>query len=200
MGELNVHNLLEYINKYKCTTFVETGTGKGFGLAYAMQFPFEKFYSIEIIELLYRDAKDFFKSIRNKDLSLLHTDSLTGMKEIMKMVPKKTSILFWLDAHFPGADFQIGSYDDEHPKNIKLPLMYEIELILSTRPHSKDVFIIDDLNIYEEGVYELGNSTMRSKLGYPSLNSLYHLVEKSHNVTKIYRHQGSLVLTPKGDE
>ena len=36
-------------------------------------------------------------------------------------------------------------------------------MIASIRPNNKDVFIIDDLRLYEDGNYELGNLEDREK-------------------------------------
>ena len=42
MGELFIHNLNTYIEKYKCNTFIETGTGIGTGLEHACKYSFNR--------------------------------------------------------------------------------------------------------------------------------------------------------------
>ena len=109
MGELFIHNLSEYFTKYDCYTFIETGTGKGTGLNYAVEYPFEKIYSIEYMEPLYEECKKTFAD--DDRILLLNADSVSGLEEILNTIPEDKNILFWLDAHFPGADFGLNSYD-----------------------------------------------------------------------------------------
>ncbi len=64
------------------------------------------------------------------------------------------SILFWLDAHFPGADFQLAEYDAEIPELVRLPVTRELHSILCRPPasckKSASVIIIDDLQLIED--------------------------------------------------
>jgi hypothetical protein len=197
MGELFIHDLDPYLNKFKCVSFVETGTGKGTGTQYALQYPFKSLYSIEYISDLYTECKEKFTDSR---LTLLNTDSLTGLENILKELGEDPC-LFWLDAHFPGADFHFNSYDhlSDEPKLHK-PLKYEVELIASKRPNSKDVFIIDDLQIYEDGPFELLNQEFKDKYGDLGIEFIQEAFGKTHDFTRDYRHQGFLILTPKETE
>ncbi len=190
MGELYLHNL----DKYKCNIFIETGTGKGTGLKHALQFPFKSFYSIEINKELYEYCKTRYISTK---LTLLNMTSLEGLQKILPTISKEDKILFWLDAHFPGADFQLGSYDDEIEETIKLPLQTEIELIYKYRKDCKDTFIIDDLQLFEEGLYELKMPDNLTSKYRKSNKFIYDLFQTTHNITKDYRHQGFLILRPK---
>ena len=197
MGELNVFSLDQFINKYNLTSFVETGTGRGTGLKHAMKYNFKKLYSIEVMTELYTDIK---KEINDSRVTLLNTTSLEGLTKIIPDLEGNT--FFWLDAHFPGADCHIGdaSYHDEQDKDLKLPLEKEVELIFKLRPNNKDVFIMDDLNLYEDGNYELGK--MREDLVY--LREKYNMtgldfIKNSgcnHKLTRNFRHQGFVILTP----
>jgi hypothetical protein len=194
MGELFIHDLNPYLNEFKCVSFVETGTGKGTGIQYALQHPFKSLYSIEYISDLYEECKEKFTDSR---LTLLNTDSLTGLESILEELGEGRC-LFWLDAHFPGADFHFNSYDylSDEPKLHK-PLKYEVELIASKRPNSKDVFIIDDLQIYEDGPFELLNQEFKDKYGDLGIEFIEEAFGKTHDFSRDYRHQGFLILTPK---
>lgn len=197
MGELNLHDLNKYISKYKCNIFVETGTGKGFGLQYAMKYKFDRLYSIEIMKELYDfNVKKFNNTPSN--IFLLNDNSLNGIDYIFNNVTDNDVILFWLDAHFPGADFQINSYLDNFDKKIRTPLEDELSLIFKKKPNNKYVFIIDDLRIYEDGNYELGNID-RDRYGVQnmSLEPIINIISDTHNIEKDLRHQGFLILTPK---
>jgi hypothetical protein len=192
MGELYLHNL----DKFKCKVFIETGTGKGTGLKHALQFNFEKLFSIEINEHLYQECRFKFNLPR---VNLVNASSIEGLKKILPTISKEDKILFWLDAHFPGADFQLGSYDDPIDLNLKLPLRKEIEVICDYRKNCKDTFIIDDLQLFEEGNYEL-NQPESFLLKYRTSNQfIYDLFGDSHSFTKDYRHQGFLILRPKDE-
>ena len=197
MGEINIFDLNTFITKYDLSNFIETGTGKGDGLNHAIKYGFKKLYSIEIIKQLYDDVKS---KIIDSRVNLINSDSITGLTKIISELDGNT--LFWLDAHFPGADFHIEnmSYHDDLEKDIKLPLEAELELIFKLRPDNKDVFIIDDLNLYEDGNYELGK--IREDLKY--LRTKYNLngldfikrANCNHKITKHFRHQGFIILTP----
>lgn len=195
MGELYLHNLDDYITKYGCSVFVETGTGKGVGLSTALKFPFKKLYSIEIMESLFLECLEKFKEDR---VEILNESSIEGLKVVLEKIEEESSAFFWLDAHFPGADFHLNSYDYliDQPKLHK-PLKNEIQIISGGRDTSKDVFIIDDLQIYEEGPYELLNQEFVNKYGSFGLDFIEDCFSESHTFTRDYRHQGFLILTPK---
>lgn len=194
MGELNQHNLEEYINTYGCKHFIETGTGIGTGLQYAKQFSFLKLFSIEYMKELYNGCLLRFKG--DNRITLLNTDSITGLEQILGELDS-TPILFWLDAHFPGADFNYNSYHHySDNKKLHMPLKDEIELITTIRDTSKDVFIIDDLRIYEKGNYQLGSWEFYDLYGGGGVEFITSALP-NHKVTRDYRHQGFLILTPR---
>lgn len=192
MGELYLHNL----EKYNCNIFVETGTGIGTGLSWALKYPFEKLYSIEINYQLYSECFDKFKDPR---LELIYNSSIPGLSQILQKIKPNDKVLFWLDAHFPGADFQLGSYDDDILDDIKLPLENEIKLIYKHREKCEDVFIIDDLQLFEEGDFELKWDREFIDKFKRSNNFIYEKYSKTHEIIKDYRHQGFLILEPKND-
>ena len=194
MGELYIHDLNPYLREYSCTSFVETGTGKGTGIQYAINHPFKSLYSIEYVKELYEECKAKFFDPR---LKLINADSLTGLKLVLEDLSEEPC-LFWLDAHFPGADFHFNTYDhlSDQPKLHK-PLKYEVDFIASKRPNSKDVLIIDDLMIYEDGPFELLNQEFKDKYGELGTDFISDAFSETHNFTRDYRHQGFLILTPK---
>ena len=130
-------------------------------------------------------------------LTLINDDSLNGLEKVLEELDERPA-LFWLDAHFPGADFHFNSYDHlaDQPELHK-PLKYEVELIASKRPNSKDVFIIDDLQIYEDGPFELLNQEFKDKYGELGIEFITEAFEKTHDFRRDFRHQGFLILTPK---
>lgn len=201
MGELRIFDLKTFIDKHKLTTFIETGTGAGDGLRHALKYNFKQFYSIEIMKILYDKLILEFTDPRVK---LINSSSLDGLARTLAD-EIYTPCLFWMDAHFPGADFHIDgySYHDELDKSIKLPLEEELKFISQNRPENRDVFIIDDLNLYEDGCYECGNiredlKYMREKYNLNGIDFIKKLFP-THKLSKIARHQGFIILEPNDE-
>ena len=201
MGELNRYDVDGSIRKFNVNVFIETGTGIGVGLNYALQFPFQKLYTIEIMKELY--DKNII-NIKDKRVTQINDESIKALETIMNELEDNDKVLFWLDAHFPGADFKIGDhdYDEDMEKSLKLPLSVELETIKKIRPDKQDVFIIDDLNLYEDGPYELGNIPdryryFREKYDLHGIKFIEDLFIETHTITKCYKHQGFIFVEPK---
>jgi hypothetical protein len=190
LGELYLHDL----SKYNCNIFVETGTGIGTGLSHALKYNFDKLYSIEINYQLYIECTEKFNDER---LTLINNLSVFGLNKITEEVKDTDRLLFWLDAHFPGADFQLGGYDDNICENVKLPLETEIDIIYKKRKNCKDTFIIDDLQLFEDGDYELKWDQEFIDKFRRNNSFLWTKYYETHNFIKDYRHQGFLILEPK---
>jgi hypothetical protein len=115
-------------------------------------------------------------------------------------------MLWFLDAHFPGADFHKLTYEESirHFKQVAFPLESEIRKLTTLRDCSRDVFILDDFIIYEPGNYECIKGGMVWKYGWlqeelglqTNSQFIYDLLGSTHTFTKDTRHQGYLVITP----
>ena len=209
MGLLKQHKLTDYINKYNLKYYFETGTGKAECLEYALRYPFEEYWTVDIDEDLIEESFKKFQNMR-KNINLLIGKSIDILDEYVPQIPKESPTLFYLDAHFPGADFQKCTYEEsirEHKKDA-FPLEEEVDVILEKRDISKDVFIIDDLVLYEEGdfeclkvgcVWEYGWLQEELDLKTDS-KFLYEKFEKTHDFKKDLRSQGYLIITPKQNE
>ena len=209
MGLLREHKLTDYIDRYNLKYYFETGTGKAECLEYALRYPFEEYWTVDIDEDLIEES---FKKFQNmsKNINLLIGKSIDILDEYVPQIPKESPTLFYLDAHFPGADFQKCTYEEsirEHKKDA-FPLEEEVDVILEKRDISKDVFIIDDLVLYEEGdfeclkvgcVWEYGWLQEELDLKTDS-KFLYEKFEKTHDLKKDLRAQGYLIITPKQNE
>ena len=209
MGLLREHKLTDYIDRYNLKYYFETGTGKAECLEYALRYPFEEYWTVDIDEDLIEES---FKKFQNmsKNINLLIGKSIDILDEYIPQIPKESPTLFYLDAHFPGADFQKCTYEEsirEHKKDA-FPLEEEVDVILEKRDISKDVFIIDDLVLYEEGdfeclkvgcVWEYGWLQEELDLKTDS-KFLYEKFEKPHDFKKDLRSQGYLIITPKQNE
>lgn len=201
MGSISQHDVGAYVDKYKLENYIETGTGWGECLAHALKFPFKQLRSVEIYPQVYDNvAHKFAHIIRCKIL-------LGNSYEVLPDILKETegNVLFFLDAHFPGADFHFETYASETDYNKRIPLERELETICANRDTKNDVFIIDDLRVYEDNDYTDeegnvipdGNWPHREELGGDGIDFVYTLLGETHNVTKDLRHQGFLIITPK---
>jgi len=196
----------EIIEQFGLTNYVETGTGIGECLEYALRHPFENFYSVEIHDVVYKNAKEKFDklaSLYGRECEIYHGNSFDTLPKILEELEGGT--LFFLDAHFPGADFHFAEYGDTKDYDTRLPLEREVEVITKLRDTSKDVFILDDLWLYEDGPYEWQAEgfekgecpiapEIRPKNG---IQFMYDLFSETHNFEKSYVTQGFLIVTPK---
>jgi len=194
MGQLNqaiqIKNVLDF---YDIKNFVETGTGQ----AEVVQTVVEadetlNIHTIEVIPEIYDKNKINFSYL--KDVNWHLGTSFDILPEILPDL--KGTTLFWMDAHFPGADFGLSSYGDEKDDDKRLPLKKELETIVSNRDVTNDVFVIDDLRIYEDGPFGDGNWEDREKYGGDGIEFIEELFDETHYVVKSYNAQGSILLFP----
>ena len=194
MGQLNqaiqIKNVLDF---YDIKNFVETGTGQ----AEVVQTVVEaddtlNVHTIEVIPEIYDKNKINFSYL--KDVNWHLGTSFDILPEILPDL--KGSTLFWMDAHFPGADFGLSSYGDEKDDDKRLPLKKELETIVANRDVTNDVFVIDDLRIYEDGPFGDGNWEDREKYGGDGIEFIEELLDETHYVVKSYNAQGSILLFP----
>ena len=194
MGQLNqaikIKNVLDY---YDIKNFVETGTGQ----AEVVRSVYEanedlNIHTIEVVEEIFEQNKIKFSYL--KDVSWHLGTSFKILPEILPTFEGNT--LFWMDAHFPGADFGLSSYGDEKDMDKRLPLKRELESIVQSRDVKNDVFVIDDLRIYEDGPFEGGNWDERTKYGGDGIGFIEDIFDKTHYIGRSYNAQGSVILFP----
>ena len=194
MGQLNeaiqIKNVLDF---YDIKNFVDTGTGQ----AEVVQTVVEaddtlNVHTIEVIPEIYDKNKINFSYL--KDVNWHLGTSFDILPEILPDL--KGTTLFWMDAHFPGADFGLSSYGDEKDDDKRLPLKKELETIVENRDVTNDVFVIDDLRIYEDGPFGDGNWEDREKYGGDGIEFIEELFDETHYVVKSYNAQGSILLFP----
>ena len=194
MGQLNqaikIKNVLDY---YDIKNFVETGTGQ----AEVVRSVYEanedlNIHTIEVVEEIFDQNKIKFSYL--KDVSWHLGTSFSILPVILPTFDGNT--LFWMDAHFPGADFGLSSYGDEKDMDKRLPLQKELESIVQSRDVKNDVFVIDDLRIYEDGPFETGNWDERTKYGGDGIGFIEDIFEDTHYIGRSYNAQGSVILFP----
>jgi hypothetical protein len=113
-------------------------------------------------------------------------------------------VFFFLDAHFPGADFHKITYEESirEFKDEAFPLLNEIKIIKERRDISKDVFIIDDWKLYDDTLpYEFPGwqyKYLQEELGLVTNSStIISEFTDTHDCEINVRHQGFLIATPK---
>jgi hypothetical protein len=195
LGTIRKFDLARIINEYKTTVFFETGTFRGDGVSYALQFPFRQIISVEIIPELAHDA--VVKFSEDKVVSIIEGKSSEALRNELPFV--QSNCLFWLDAHFPGADAGMTDYDMENVEAVRLPLIKELETIHTIRQKFQDVFILDDLRIYEDGAYENGNVPIDALPRMErNIDFVYRYFAKTHFIFKCYLDEGYILMFPKG--
>ena len=194
MGSLSRFDLSRIIHEYKTPNLFETGTFWGDGVAYALEFPFDKIISVEIIPEIADKAKSRF--LAEDRVEIIEADSIVGLKKKLPLLEGNT--VFWLDAHFPGADAKLADYESGNDREFRLPLSREIELISMYRKKFQDVLILDDLRIYEDGPYEKGAVPLNAMpKGERNISFVYDFFETTHYVFKSFLDEGYILLFPK---
>jgi hypothetical protein len=204
MGRISDWPISDLKEKYNLKIAIETGTYKGGGARHLSKI-FDKVYTIELMEATF-NCVNFSREPKILDFLGKSTDVLP---EILKD-NLDVSTLFWLDAHLP------SFYGHTQDAGTELPLEEELSLIIKHKDVSNDVFIIDDLRIYEDGPYAHGNwsSTLLpdgffaifDKGGMRAISKtdpvgggidfIYDLFQKTHSIEKDYRSEGYLALKP----
>lgn len=204
MGRLHFHDVQAWINTYELSAFVETGLERGTSLRHAQSFSsFQKLVSIDINEKWINAAR---KKGVHKDprVTLLHGNSFDVLPEALDIV-QGHRVLWWLDAHFPekysserldaGRSFT-GASPEDFAK--MFPVKREIEVVVHGRDVSLDLFLMDDLRIYEVGEYDGGNWKRRHLYDNPGNSDFVEdLLGKTHNIARSGKESGYIIATPK---
>jgi hypothetical protein len=183
----NIQKYSQVLSNHSFDFFVETGTGLGVSLEFALKFNFRELFSVEIVEELYLKSLERFKSEETVHLTL--GKSCDFLDELLDWIFRSEKILFWLDAHWPGADFKIDHEDKNNPE-IALPLENELKTIHKWRD-GQDTIIIDDVRIYEMNPVH-GLVFPREK----SMRFVYSLFGQTHRIQRFKEDEGYLVLSP----
>lgn len=198
MGSLRFFNLQTVMEKYGCRYLFETGTGRGEGIHYAAFFHFEKIWSVEIHPEIAAGARERFR--HDDRVEILNETSEQALARILPTVDPARPILFWLDAHFPGADFGYAGYGDERDADRRLPLERELDLIARLRRPCRDVIIVDDLRIYEDGPFAEGPMPEHAQTLPPERRNIDFVTKgpwpATHEVRRFYEGTGYLAIAP----
>lgn len=199
MGSLRFFNLQPLMETFGCRTLFETGTGLGDGVHFAAYYAFDAIYSVEIHPDIAGTARDRFAA--DPRVHILNETSEAALARVLPTIARDRPVLFWLDAHFPGADFGYAGYKDEKDDDRRLPLERELALIAKLRNPCRDVILVDDLRIYEDGPFEMGNTPEWAQTLPPERRNLDFVTRgpfaATHDLQRFHQETGYFVLTPK---
>lgn len=182
MGSLATFDLESHVRHSGCRTFVETGTGRGEGLAYAAAAGFRNLYSVELVpDLVAHGLKRFG---HNPAIALFQGTSEDFLPSLLPRLASDEPILFWLDAHSPQDGISDRRNHGQTGAAIGLPLARELALIRTFRPDSADVILINALHLYENGPPQ--------SLGIPA-----HQFAYTHQIRRFDHDRGYLVMVAK---
>lgn len=183
-------NLEKLVKVFNLKNFVESGTGDGSSMKIATDLNlFENLYGIDLDEDLYNRAVSMFKS----SVKMYNGYSKDEMLKIVGELSDKPT-LFWLDAHFPGADYKGAKYDAEKDDSKRIPLEAELKIISENRNITNDVFIIDDLRIYAD--LPGGSWEFRTTAGAENHDFIEILIGKTHLLVEHHQDQGYMLGFP----
>ena len=156
--EIKVKTILKYAKAKQAKCFVETGTYMG-DTTNDVSDIFNKLYSIELDEVLFKNAVKRFKN--KKNITIIQGDSgeqLENLLNVKNAINQTT--LFWLDGHYSAGITARGE--------LVTPVIKEIT---SIKKHSEKngiehIILIDDANLF--------NGTD----DYPTIEEMKHQKEK----------------------
>ena len=197
--------------------FVETGTQAGAGLQHALDLGvFDVLHSIEINPGFYDMCTKKFEGHDNVNLHL--GSSVDMLPKVLEQIKDVESCFWWLDAHLPELIEDTGFDFDETSHEIALPMKAELEIITANRDISNDVFLMDDLRIYENppGSESLSDSKLSPdlRLSEEALSDLHrkypdffphkqgavpltNIIKETHDTWAIWLDQGYLISFPR---
>lgn len=194
MGSIRRFNLTKICSDYDTSAFFETGTFWGDGVDYALASPFLQLLSAEVVPEIADKAKARFASIPR--VEIIEDSSEKALSDRAASI--EHNCVFWLDAHYPGADAGMNAYDKDMDEAMRLPLAREIATIHRLRKSYSDVIIIDDLRIYEDGPFANGNVPADALPGKDrNINFVFRHFRWSHVIIRSYLDEGYILLFPR---
>lgn len=185
-----------------CVSFFETGTGTGKSLRHVIDTcGFRNVYSVEIHGPTAVAARKRFE--KDSHVEIIESDSNAALERILPGLSRDEPMLLFLDAHFPGeVEADAPGYDQVVPDETSLPLARELSLVAEHRAGCRDVIIVDDLKLYEDGDYENGNIAADFANIPQSLRNLDFIPDlfPDHDIDRDLRDDGYLVIRPRGLE
>lgn len=197
MGVLNNFNLAPFVAA-GYSTLVETGTGAGNGVDYAISCGFSRIFSVEFVPEQAAKMRAKYASVPQVTIREGHSpDFLDALFSSREIAPDERCVI-WADSHYPHADVFGKPYDYEQDLDKRLPLESELAALFKHK-RFHDLIIIDDLRIYERcphGVQNLDQMGLAHIARYDAPDFLSRWSD-THVVEKLYQHEGYVIMTPR---
>lgn len=196
MGKIYHFNIERTMQDFDLRHFVETGTGTGDSLEFVLGLPFQHIWSSEIEPIIAQHVMDRLLDDR---ITLFIGPSAAMLSNLWR-IPQDERILFWLDAHFPGADYCLRDWGAVSDNAIRLPARTELELIKQHRPLGQDVIVIDDARIWLDEPFAEGIIHQDIRPFIPNdrnIDFIHEMFDETHRIDVLMDHQGYIVISPK---
>lgn len=158
----------EYGKKYNINTLIETGTFRG-DMVFSQRENFSKLISIELDNILYKDARNKFKKYEN--IEIVQGDSGRVLKSICSNL--KEPCLFWLDGHYSEGFTAKGKTDT--------PVTDELEAIFTN--DLNHIILIDDARFFNG---EKDYPSVKFLKGYVQSKRKDYLTEIKDDIIRFY--------------
>lgn len=195
MGSMLRFNLEYLRTESSIERVVETGTGMGNSLDWAVRSGFAELHSVEMVEVLHAACRQRFAGVSHVHLA---QGSSCDFLRHMAAQPAAPS-LYFLDAHFSGgADFGLTSYTASSQADDSFPLLDELDILLE-QDLSNSIIIIDDIRMYFDGDFQKGACPEFARRWHerPLLLEKLDRLKDTHVSCLLRDDEGYLVITPK---
>jgi hypothetical protein len=195
MASLKRFNLRALSASTCIDTLVETGTGEGLSVRWALQCQFRAIHSVELEISLHARAEQFFTGIPFVHLS--QGESTSFLLGLLPNLPGPK--LVFLHAHLAGdADFELSSFDPSIKAPESFPLLDEVKL-LQNFFGPKDVLIVDDARMFQAGHFQDGECPEFARRWDEmlALEGLFEHWSNSHVLNVLECDHGYFCLVPK---
>jgi len=195
MGNITHLDVDSILQRANIDNFIETGTCYGYAVQHMLDTSdIKNIMSIEIEPELYEMCCCKFADEPRVKLHCGHSPEILN-----NILPIKGSTLWWLDAHFPGADANPPLKEIHTTTDLeeRCPLEKELTVIYDNGDYENDYFIIDDLRVYEDGPFQSGIWPDRHIYGRDGIDFIYNMFDRTHTIKKLYNDEGYIIMLPK---
>ena len=195
MGQINHPvKLKKMLQDFGIKNFVESGTGDGSSMDKVLLTEIKlSAYGVELDDELYANLEEKYGNLGYVLLYKGYTeDQFVRVMEDLDDAPT----LFWLDAHFPGADYGDASYGAEEDIDKRLPMEKELRVMKDNRDLSNDIIFMDDLRIYVDRPFVAGSWPQRKLYGADGYDFVEEIIGDTHILIEHHGDQGYLLAFP----
>jgi hypothetical protein len=195
MGQINHPvKLKTMLENFGIKSFVESGTGDGSSMdKVLLTETVDNSYGVEVDDELYANLESKYEDLDYVHLYKGYTED--RFAEVLNDLDESPA-LFWLDAHFPGADYGDAGYGAEEDIDKRLPMEKELKIMVQNRDLSNDIIFMDDLRIYVDRNFAAGSWPQRKLYGSDGYDFVEQLIGDTHIIIEHHGDQGYLLAFP----